>query len=183
MADRQQGGSNNRHPLALPFARLQIGTEWNQRCRHQLHKLRVAHEVKKRPGQMRRDIAQKIVLERTIPRLTIAAVNGYAVGRGWGLVLGRNLRVAVKGAEFRFPEVDLGAPLSPSMIALLAAHVRLAQMKKMILTCRHYTANDLLSVGMLNQIVTQEKLLPTVSALVQSLANKTSNAVMASKAT
>jgi enoyl-CoA hydratase len=56
-------------------------------------------------------------------------------------------------------------------------------MKEMILTCRHYTANELLSMGMLNQIVTQEKLLPTVSDLAQSLAKKNSNAVMVSKAT
>jgi len=53
----------------------------------------------------------------------------------------------------------------------------------MILTCRHYTANDLLSVGMLNQIVTQEKLLPTVSELAQRLADKNPNAVTVSKAT
>jgi enoyl-CoA hydratase len=56
-------------------------------------------------------------------------------------------------------------------------------MKEMILTCRHYTANELLSVGMLNQIVTQEQLLPTASELAQSLANKNSNAVTVSKAT
>jgi enoyl-CoA hydratase/carnithine racemase len=69
------------------------------------------------------------------------------------------------------------------MITLLAAHVGPARMKEMILTCRHYTANDLLSMGMLNQIVTQAKLLPTVSDLAQSLAKKNSNAVMVSKAT
>ena len=53
----------------------------------------------------------------------------------------------------------------------------------MILTCRHHTANDLLSVGMLNQVVAQEKLLPTVVDLAQSLATKNANAVMVSKAT
>jgi enoyl-CoA hydratase/carnithine racemase len=118
-----------------------------------------------------------------LEQITIAAVNGYAVGGGWGLVLGCDLRVAVEGAEFWFPEVDLGASLSPSMVTLLAAHVGPARMKEMILTCRHYTANELLSMGMLNQIVTQEKLLPTVSDLAQSLAKKNSNAVMVSKAT
>jgi len=115
--------------------------------------------------------------------ITIAAVNGYAVGGGWGLVLGCDLRVAVEGAEFWFPEVDLGAPLSPSMVTLLAAHVGPAHAKEMILTCRHYGATDLLSVGMLNRVVTPEKLLPTVADLAQSLARKNANAVMVSKAT
>lgn len=115
--------------------------------------------------------------------ITLAAVNGYAVGGGWGLVLGCDLRIAVEGAEFWFPEVDLGAPLSPSIVALLAAHVGPARAKEMSLTCRHYTANQLLGMGMLNQVVTRDKLVPTVAELAQSLATKNANAVMVSKAT
>ena len=114
--------------------------------------------------------------------ITIAAVNGYAVGGGWGLVLGCDLRVAVEGAEFWFPEVALGAPLSPSMVTLLAAQVGPARAKEMSLTGRHYTANYLLSLGMLNQVVTPEKLMPTVTALAQRLANKNADAAMVSKA-
>ncbi len=53
----------------------------------------------------------------------------------------------------------------------------------MILTCRHHTANDLLSVGMLNQVVTPDKLVPTVAELARSLAAKNANALMVSKAT
>ena len=114
--------------------------------------------------------------------ITIAAVNGYAVGGGWGLVLGCDLRVAVEGAEFWFPEVDLGAPLSPSMATLLAAQVGPARAKEMMLTGRHYTTKDLLSLGMLNRVVPQDKLMPTVAELAQALATKNANAVMVSKA-
>jgi enoyl-CoA hydratase/carnithine racemase len=129
------------------------------------------------------------LVERVIATLvhlepvTIAAVNGYAVGGGWGLVLGCDLRIAVERAEFWFPEVDLGAPLSPSIVALLAAHVGPARAKEMSLTCRHYTANQLLAMGMLNQVVTRDTLVPTVAELAQSLATKNANAVMVSKAT
>ena len=118
-----------------------------------------------------------------LEQITIAAVNGYAVGGGWGLVLGCDLRVAVEDAEFWFPEVDLGALLSPTMMTLLAAHVGPARAKEMMLTCRHYTASELSAIGMLNQVVTREQLLPTASDLAQSLANKNPNAVMVSKAT
>ena len=114
--------------------------------------------------------------------ITIAAVNGYAVGGGWGLVLGCDLRVAVEGAEFWFPEVDLGAPLSPSMATLLAAQVGPARAKEMMLTGRHYTTKDLLSLGMLNRVVPQDKLMPTVAELAQALAKKNPNAVLVSKA-
>jgi 1,4-dihydroxy-2-naphthoyl-CoA synthase len=53
----------------------------------------------------------------------------------------------------------------------------------MSLTCRHYTANQLLAMGMLNQVVTRDTLVPTVAELAQSLATKNANAVMVSKAT
>lgn len=115
--------------------------------------------------------------------VTIAAVNGYAVGGGWGLVLGCDLRIAVEGAEFWFPEVELGVPLSPSIVALLAAHVGPARAKEMSLTCCHYSATQLLAMGMLNQVVMQEGLIPSVAKLAQSLATKNANAVMVSKAT
>src|SRR6266852_1242239 len=48
--------------------------------------------------------------------LTIAAIGG-----GWGIALGCDIRIAVAGAQFWFPEVDLGVPLSPDATALLAA--------------------------------------------------------------
>jgi enoyl-CoA hydratase len=52
---------------------------------------------------------------------TIAAINGYAIGGGWSIALGCDIRIAVAGAQFWFPEVDLGVPLSPEATALLTA--------------------------------------------------------------
>jgi enoyl-CoA hydratase len=120
---------------------------------------------------------------RQLEPITIAAVNGYAVGGGWGLVLGCDVRIAVAEAEFWFPEVDLGAPLSPSMIAMLVAHVGPTRAKEMILICHHYTAAELFSLGMLNQIVEKKDLTSTVSALASKFFEKKSDAVTVSKAT
>jgi len=115
--------------------------------------------------------------------ITIAAVNGYAVGGGWALVLGCDFRIAVEGAHFWFPEVDLGVPLSPATTALLTAHVGPSLAKEIIITCRRYTAEELLPLGLLNQIVKKEALSPTVRELANSLADKNPNAVIVSKAT
>jgi enoyl-CoA hydratase len=118
-----------------------------------------------------------------LEQITIAAVNGYAIGGGWSLVLGCDLRIAIEGAEFWFPEVDLGVPLSPSSTALLITHVGPALAKEIIITCRHFKAEELLPLGLINQVVKKEALYPTVRELAQSLVNKNPNAVMVSKAT
>ncbi|MBI3304608.1 MAG: enoyl-CoA hydratase/isomerase family protein, partial [Deltaproteobacteria bacterium] len=118
-----------------------------------------------------------------LEQVTIAAINGYAIGGGWALALGCDLRIAVEGAEFWFPEVDLGVPLSPDSTALLAAHVGPALAKEIIITCRHFKAEELLLLGLINRVVKKEDLYPVVRELAQSLANKNPNAVMVSKAT
>ena len=118
-----------------------------------------------------------------LEQVTIAAINGYAAGGGWSLALGCDLRIAVEEAEFWFPEVDLGVPLSPASTSLLAAHVGPALAKEIILTCRRFKAAELLPLGILNRVVKKADLMPTVRELAQSLANKNPTAVMVSKAT
>ncbi len=118
-----------------------------------------------------------------LEQVTVAAVNGYAIGGGWSLALGCDLRIAVEGAEFWFPEVDLGVPLSPDSTALLTAHVGPALAKEIIITCRHFKAEELLPLGLVNRVVKKAELTATVRELAQSLANKNSTAVMVSKAT
>jgi enoyl-CoA hydratase len=118
-----------------------------------------------------------------LEQVTIAAINGYAVGGGWALALGCDFRIAVQGAEFWFPEVDLGVPLSPATTALLAAHIGPSLAKETIITCRHFQAEELLPLGLVNRVVKKEELNATVRELAHSLANKNPTAVMASKAT
>lgn len=118
-----------------------------------------------------------------LEQVTIAAINGYAVGGGWSLALGCDLRIAVEEAEFWFPEVDLGVPLSPASTSLLAAHVGPALAKEIIITCRRFKAAELLPLGILNRVVKKADLISTVRELAQSVAQKNPTAVMASKAT
>jgi enoyl-CoA hydratase/carnithine racemase len=115
--------------------------------------------------------------------LTIAAINGYAIGGGWALALGCDIRVATAGAQFWFPEVDLGVPLSPASTALLAAHVGPAVAKEIIITCRRYTAEELLPMGLVNRVVKREELYPVVREMARVIAEKNPAAVMGAKAT
>ncbi len=128
-------------------------------------------------------LGRTVQLLVNLEQVTIAAINGYAVGGGWDLALACDLRIAIEGAEFWFPEVDLGVPLSPDATALLVAHVGPSLAKEMIITCRHFKAEELVPLGLINRVVKKEELYPTVRELAQDLASKNPNAVMVSKAT
>lgn len=130
-----------------------------------------------------RAIARTLDMFATMEPVVIAAINGYAIGGGWSLALACDFRIAVEEAEFWFPEVDLGVPLSPPSTALLVANVGPNRAKDIILNCRHLKADAALQLGLVNQVVTQAELLPTAYALARSLADKNPTAVMVSKAT
>jgi enoyl-CoA hydratase/carnithine racemase len=139
---------------------------------------RVFAQYRKRRGRLVGRVLQVLV---NLEPITIAAINGYAVGGGWALALGCDLKIAVEQAQFWFPEVDLGVPLSSGATALLAAHVGPTRAKEIIITCRRYNAAELLAMGLLNRVVKQDELYPAVTELAQSLIGKNPAAVMGSK--
>jgi enoyl-CoA hydratase/carnithine racemase len=141
---------------------------------------RIFGEYRKRRARL---IGRTLDLLVHLEQMTIAAINGYAIGGGFGLALACDLRVAVEGAQFWFPEVDLGVPLSASATALLAAHVGPAVAKEIIITCRRYKAEELAQMGIINRVVKKDDLYPVVQELAESLVKKNPLAVMASKAT
>jgi enoyl-CoA hydratase len=139
---------------------------------------RVFAQYRKRRGRLVGRVLEVLV---HLEPITIAAVNGYAVGGGWALMLGCDFKIAVEEAQFWFPEVDLGVPLSADSTALLVAHVGPTRAKEMIITCRRYTAPELFAMGLLNRVVKKEQLHSTVFGLAQTLVAKNQTAVMGSK--
>lgn len=118
-----------------------------------------------------------------LPQVTIAKLDGYAIGGGFSLALACDLRVASERAQCWFPEVDLGLPLSPASTGLLAAQVGPAVAKEIVLTCRRLAARDLESLGIVNDVVDASVLGDAVDQLAESLARKDRRAVTISKST
>jgi len=112
---------------------------------------------------------------------SIAAINGFAIGGGWGLALACDFRFAVPGAQFWFPEVDLGVPLSLGSTARLFSMVGAARAKEMIVTCDRYTTEDLCAWGMINRVVPPAQLLATARQFAARLLAKPARAVTGSK--
>jgi len=85
-----------------------------------------------------------------LPIVTIALVQGDALGGGFEAVLSFNVVVAERGAKFGLPEIAFG--LFPGMGAhsLLSRKIGLARAEEMMLTNRLYTAEEMYEMGLVH---------------------------------
>jgi enoyl-CoA hydratase/carnithine racemase len=113
--------------------------------------------------------------------MTIAAVNGYAVGGGWALAVAFDFVLASEDAEFWVPEVDLGVPYSGGPAQVMAARMGPWLAKEAMILCRHYSARELFAHGMVNQVVRPSELMPAALGLAQDLLKKPKRAATATK--
>lgn len=86
----------------------------------------------------------------SLPIVTVALVEGDALGGGFEAVLSFNVVVAEKGTRFGLPEIAFG--LFPGMGAhcLLARKVGLARAEQMMLSNRLYTAEEMHELGLVH---------------------------------
>ena len=89
--------------------------------------------------------------------------------------------ISVEGAEFWVPEVDLDVPFRGAPANVLAAALGPWRAKEAILMCRHYRAEELLAMGVLNRVVKTEDLMPAALELAKTMAAKSPEAIAASK--
>ena len=113
--------------------------------------------------------------------MTIAAVNGFAVGGGWALVLAFDFIVAAETAEFWVPEVDLGAPFTGGPAVVMAARMGPWRAKEAAILCRHYAARELMELGMVNRVVEPPQLMNETRGLAEMLLKKPRKAAVATK--
>src|SRR5215831_2385430 len=104
----------------------------------------------------------------TLPKPTIAAVNGPAVAGGAGLVTVCDLAVAVPEAKFGYPEVRRGLVAAMVMPHLLR-HVGERTARYLLLTGELIDAAEACRTGLINALAAPEQLLPTAHAWARSL--------------
>jgi enoyl-CoA hydratase/carnithine racemase len=93
-----------------------------------------------------------------IPRVTIAAVAGFALGGGCELALACDFRVASTKARFGQPEILLGIIPGGGGTQRLPRLVGPARAKDLILTGRQVAAEEALAIGLADRIVEPEVL-------------------------
>jgi 3-hydroxypropionyl-coenzyme A dehydratase len=125
-----------------------------------------------RKSQFRRLFERANTLLEGLEQITIAAVNGHAVGGGWGLALACDFRLAAADAQFWIPEVDLGVPLGVASTTRFVRLVGPARAKEIILECRRYSAEEARSMGLVHRVVPAAELEKRVNEFVQMLLGK-----------
>ena len=94
----------------------------------------------------------------SLPKPTIAAVNGSAVAGGAGLVSVCDLAVSVPGAKFGYPEVRRGL-VAAMVLPHLMRHVGERMARYLLLTGELIDAEAACAAGFVNLVVPAEKLI------------------------
>jgi methylglutaconyl-CoA hydratase len=116
----------------------------------------------------------------TLPKPTIAAVNGPAVAGGAGFVTVCDLALAAPEAKFGYPEVRRGLVAAMVMPHLLR-HVGERMARYLLLTGELIDAAEAYRTGLINAVVPAGELLDRALALARSLAEGGPNALTRTK--
>jgi len=111
----------------------------------------------------------------------ISAVRGLCLGGGFEILLATDLRIAAEDALFQFPEVGHGFVPAGGTLVRLTRQIAYAHAMELMLSGRRFTAAELLSRGVLNQIVASDRVEPVAMALAADIADKSPIAVQTIK--
>ena len=101
--------------------------------------------------------------------VSIAAVNGYALGGGCELALACDLRIAAENAVFGLPEPSLGIIPGAGGTQRLPRIVGLGRAKEMILTGARWDARKALEAGLVSRVVPLAELMTAARAMAESV--------------
>lgn len=111
----------------------------------------------------------------------IAAVNGFALGGGFELVLAADLVVAAEHATFGLPEVKLGLLPGGGGTQRLPRLIGANKAKELIMTANFLTADEARELGIVNRVVPAERLLDEAHALADRILTRAPLAVEMAK--
>lgn len=117
-----------------------------------------------------------------LPRPTIAAISGFALGGGCELALACDFRVASTKAVLGQPEILLGIIPGGGGTQRLPRLVGPARAKELIFTGRQVKADEALDIGLVDRVVEPEELMDDALAWAAQLAAGPSTAIGLAKA-
>ena len=111
----------------------------------------------------------------------IAAVNGFALGGGCEVAMSCDIRIASEKARLGQPEVTIGIPPGWGGTQRLMRLVGIAHAKDMVYTGRMVKADEALSMGLVNRVVSHDGLMDEVKRVADMICKNSSMGVQMSK--
>ena len=107
------------------------------------------------------------------PMPTVAAINGHAFAAGAMLALAHDFRVmrADRGF-FCLPEVDINIPIAPGMMSLIKSRLSPNVFRSSILTGVRIGGAEAKELGIVDEAVASDQVLPQAIARATAIANK-----------
>jgi len=109
----------------------------------------------------------------------IAALNGFALGGGLELAMCCHFRIASDNAKMGLPEVSLGVIPGYGGTQRLPQLVGKGKAMEMIMTAGMISAEESKECGLINQVTTQEELLPLANKIASKIVRNSSVAISA----
>lgn len=113
--------------------------------------------------------------------VSIAAINGYAMGGGLEVALACDIRIAESHAQMALPEASVGLLPCAGGTQNLALLVGEGWAKRMILCGERIKADKALQIGLVEEVVEQGQAKAVAIALAEKVANQSPVAVSACK--
>lgn len=113
-------------------------------------------------------LAEALYSLYSLPKPTVAMVNGTAIGGGNGFLSACDIAVAAEEAVFGLSEVKIGlvpAAISPFVIGKIGE----SKAREYFLTGKRIPAKKAEEIGLVNQVVARDKLEKTVEELIDLL--------------
>ena len=116
-----------------------------------------------------------------LPQITLAAIEGYAMGGGLALAAALDWRVMAKNAFVSLPEIALGIPLTWGTLPRLVNLVGPARAKRLSILCERVSAEEALAMGLVDWLAPRGKALTTARGIASKLLALPRNSVRMSK--
>ncbi|WP_232778522.1 enoyl-CoA hydratase-related protein [Carbonactinospora thermoautotrophica] len=127
------------------------------------------------------DLQSAFTAVAKIPKPVVAAITGYALGGGCELALCADFRVAGEKAKLGQPEILLGIIPGAGGTQRLSRLVGPARAKDLIFTGRFVDAAEALRIGLVDQVVPDEKVYEAARELAGRFVNGPAYALRAAK--
>ncbi len=129
--------------------------------------------------RVRRDAVDAVA---AIPKPTVAAITGYALGAGLGLALAADWRVSGDNVRFGATEILAGLVPDGGGMARLARTVGASRAKELVYSGRFFDAEEALALGLIDEMVAPDNVYDAAAAWAGRFVDGTQYALAAAQA-